>query len=166
MKHRKPEFLENKVLMWTDGSSKGNPGPGGWAAILTFKNSAKIIGGFSPNSTNNRMELEATINGLQVLKRSSNVVIFTDSNYVITGGTKVLRGGMPNTHVDAWQVVRGLTKMHNITFEKTKAHADDLLNGLADNYAGKCASKQISIDEYYSDLTQLLERATRRVRVS
>ena len=76
------------VYIFTDGACKGNPGPGGWGALLKYGNSIKEINGFLPNTTNNIMELSAVIEALKSLKRSCKIIITTDSNYVKNGITE------------------------------------------------------------------------------
>ena len=148
-----------QVLMWTDGASKGNPGAGGWAAVLTYQNSATVVAGYEPYTTNNRMELMAVIHGLAALKRPCDVIVFSDSNYVVNTGKKIMRGGMPKSHVDAWLRLKALFKQHRVTFEKTEGHADDILNNVADWYAGCCAVRRVSVQERYEDLNQMMEKA-------
>ena len=77
-----------KIEIFTDGACSGNPGPGGWAAILKYKNNIKKISGFVPNTTNNRMEIFALINSLNILKENCEIIIYSDSKYIIDSITK------------------------------------------------------------------------------
>ena len=82
--------MDEKVEIYTDGACSGNPGPGGWGVVLRYKDREKELAGFSLETTNNRMELQAAIEGLKSLKRSMNVDLFTDSQYLRDGITKWL----------------------------------------------------------------------------
>src|ERR1700731_1103811 len=86
------ETTESIVEIWTDGGCKPNPGPGGWAAILRFRDVEKELSGFDPATTNNRMELTAAAAALEALKRPSRVVVHTDSEYVRNGITRWMTG--------------------------------------------------------------------------
>ena len=83
---------EEQVYLYTDGACSGNPGPGGWACLLKYKDTQKEISGGARETTNNQMELTAVIEGLTLLKKPCHVVLFTDSKYVLEGATKWLSG--------------------------------------------------------------------------
>ena len=82
--------MDNRIYIYTDGACKGNPGPGGWGALLKYKEHKKEINGFSKDTTNNIMELTAVIESLLIIKQKSDITIITDSNYVKDGITKWL----------------------------------------------------------------------------
>lgn len=154
-----------QIHIWTDGGMyKSNPGPGGWAAVLTFNGQAKVIGGCTPATTNNAMETEAVAGALNALKRPCQVVIHTDSEYVRKGLNKILRYGKTHeTNVEVWQRVQAALKRHNVSIVWTKGHAGDPYNILADAYAGYCAEHQATLDEYLDNLdTALAERRTKK----
>lgn len=136
---------ENVVDIFTDGSCLGNPGPGGYGAILRYGTKEKEISGYSPSTTNNRMELMAVIEALKMLKRSSNVRVFTDSNYVFKGITTWIHSWKkrnwinsqkkPVLNRDLWEKLLLLTERHHITWHWVKAHANHPENERCDKLA-------------------------------
>lgn len=150
------------VHMWTDGSVRANPGRGGWAAVIVYNGAAKIVGGCSAHSTNNRMETEALIGGLAALRKPCAVTVFTDSNYVFYGLRRLLQGRKPKSNPDVWERVQQAVQLHQVQIEKTTGHADDAFNNLADAYAGHCAEQQTRLSEYHPDVAQLLSQCHRR----
>ena len=116
-----------KVTIYTDGACSGNPGPGGWCAILKSGDYEKLISGGSKHTTNNQMELTAVINGLKALKRSCDVTVVSDSKYVCDA---VLKGwvfawqkkgwkksdGKPALNVELWEELLPLLKIHKVEF--------------------------------------------------
>ncbi len=134
------------VTIYTDGACSGNPGPGGWAAILIAGNYRKELSGGEANTTNNRMELEGVINGLRALTRPCNVTIYSDSAYVVNAFNqnwldKWMKNGWKNSakaevaNSDLWKELVVLTTTHKVTFSKVKGHADDELNNRCDELA-------------------------------
>lgn len=133
------------VIIYTDGACQGNPGPGGWGALLTFKGHVKKISGYSPHSTNNQMELTAVIQGLKSLKKDSTVELFTDSQYVKKGITEWIFGWIKNNwktssnspvkNKELWQELYDLSKTHTISWHWVKAHNGDVYNEEADRLA-------------------------------
>jgi len=134
------------VTIYTDGACSGNPGPGGWAAILIAGNHKKELSGGEANTTNNRMELEGVINGLRALTRPCNVTIYSDSAYVVNAFNqnwidKWIKNGWKNSakaevaNSDLWKELVVLTTTHKVTFSKVKGHADDELNNRCDELA-------------------------------
>lgn len=134
------------VTIYTDGACSGNPGPGGWAAILIAGNYKKELSGGEANTTNNRMELEGVINGLRALTRPCNVTIYSDSAYVVNAFNqnwidKWMKNGWKNSakaevaNSDLWKELVVLTATHKVTFSKVKGHADDELNNRCDELA-------------------------------
>jgi len=140
------ETNEGKIVdIFTDGSCLGNPGPGGYGAILRYGTSEKEISGYSPCSTNNRMELMAVIEALQLLKRTSKVRIFTDSNYVFKGITTWIHSWRkrnwlnsqkkPVLNRDLWEKLLMLTERHHIAWHWIKGHSRHPENERCDKLA-------------------------------
>ena len=138
---------EGKVEIWTDGACKGNPGPGGWGALLKFgDNERELFGGESP-TTNNRMELTAVIEALNSLKRRCRVVLHTDSQYVQLGITQWLPNWIrrewktadrkPVKNADLWQRLQSVAARHDIDWRWVKGHAGHAGNERADELANR-----------------------------
>jgi ribonuclease HI len=137
--------LTEKVTIWTDGACSGNPGPGGWGAILTFGNNRKEICGGEAATTNNRMELTAAIRALEALKRACHVDLHTDSAYLRGGITTWLAGWKKNgwrtadkkpvKNVELWQELERAAAPHEIRWHWLKGHAGDPMNERADELA-------------------------------
>ena len=136
----------SEVTSYTDGACSGNPGPGGWAAILIAGNFKKELSGGEAQTTNNRMELAGVINGLRALKRPCKVTIYSDSAYVVNAFNqnwlaKWMTNGWKNSakaevaNADLWKELAVLTATHQVTFSKVKGHADDELNNRCDELA-------------------------------
>lgn len=135
-----------EVTIYTDGACSGNPGPGGWGAILMIGENKKEISGGAPNTTNNIMELTAVIEALKILKRPCKVGVYSDSAYVVNAfiqkwiygwmkkGWKTA-SGEPVKNKDLWQELYELTKVHDVTFNKVKGHADNEFNNRCDELA-------------------------------
>jgi len=131
-----------RVLIYTDGACSGNPGPGGWGAVLLYNGQRKEICGGEVDTTNNRMELQAAIQALRTLKRRSTVALFTDSRYVIDGITQWINrwkargwrtaGKNPVKNVDLWQLLDAQTGEHDVTWHWVKGHDGDRENERAD----------------------------------
>jgi ribonuclease HI len=136
-----------QVTIYTDGACKGNPGPGGWGAWLSSGGHDKELFGGERETTNNRMELTAPIEALASLKRSCEVVIYLDSEYVRKGITEWIinwqrRGwktadGKPVKNADLWQRLDALRKLHQVEWRWVKGHAGDPGNERADMLANK-----------------------------
>jgi ribonuclease HI len=136
----------SEVTIYTDGACSGNPGPGGWAAILMAGGAKKEMSGGERDTTNNRMELMAVIEGLKALKRPCKVDIYSDSAYVVNAFEqnwigKWVKNGWKNSakaevaNSDLWKELINLTSMHNVTFHKVKGHADNEFNNRCDELA-------------------------------
>jgi ribonuclease HI len=135
------------ITIYTDGACKGNPGPGGWGAWLSNGGHEKELWGGEAVTTNNRMELTAVIEALSALKRSSEVVIHTDSQYVRQGITEWIhnwkqRGWKtadrkPVKNVDLWQRLDALAAAHKVHWRWVKGHAGDPGNERADGLANR-----------------------------
>lgn len=136
------------TTIYTDGACSGNPGAGGWAAILIHGNHIKRISGAEEETTNNRMELLAVINALSLLKIKSNVTLYSDSAYVVNAFNQKwiftwlengwrTAGRKPVQNKDLWLRLLTLTKMHSVKFIKVKGHADNQYNNECDELARK-----------------------------
>ncbi len=136
---------QDLVEIFTDGACSGNPGPGGWGAVLRWRGQERELFGGEPASTNNRMELMAAIEALRVLKRSSSVVLTTDSVYVKNGITTWVpnwkrRGWMtadkkPVKNRDLWEALDEQVSRHQVRWEWVKGHAGHPENERADELA-------------------------------
>ena len=136
---------KGKVIIHTDGACSGNPGPGGWGAILDYNGTRKEIYGGEPQSTNNRMELKAAIEALNVLKRECDVEMHVDSQYVKDGITKWIHGWKRNgwktadkkpvKNVELWQALDEAIQRHEISWHWVKGHAGHPENERADELA-------------------------------
>src|SRR5690606_38383366 len=141
----------NQVEIWTDGACKGNPGVGGWGALLRQGRHEKTLCGGEAATTNNRMELMAVIKALSALKRPCRVVIHTDSQYVQKGMNEWLanwkrRGWRtadkkPVKNVDLWQALDALAQQHELHWQWVKGHAGDPGNERADALANQGAAQ-------------------------
>lgn len=135
-----------QVTLYTDGACSGNPGPGGWGAVLLYGDHRKELSGGERETTNNRMELTAVIEGLRALKVPCCVEIYSDSAYTVNAFTEGwVRGWVksgwkkadnkPVQNADLWQELLALTQVHSVTFHKVKGHADNALNNRCDELA-------------------------------
>jgi ribonuclease HI len=135
----------SSVMVFTDGACSGNPGPGGWGALLRFNGVEKELSGAEEDTTNNRMELMAAIVALETLKRPCRVDLYTDSQYVLTGITQWLanwkvRGWKtanksPVKNDDLWRRLDEAVQRHNITWHWVKGHAGHIENERVDALA-------------------------------
>jgi len=146
-----PESLP-KVILYTDGACSGNPGPGGWGAILIWHKKEKVLSGGSANTTNNRMEMQAVIEGLKALNRPCHVKIHSDSALIINAFTKGwienwLKKGWkksdkkPVENRDLWEQMLDAAKPHNIDWIKVKGHSDNELNNRVDKIAVEASKR-------------------------
>ncbi|ODT13587.1 MAG: ribonuclease HI [Kaistia sp. SCN 65-12] len=136
---------EKRIAIWTDGACSGNPGPGGWGAVLIAGEHEKDLKGGEPDTTNNRMELTAAIEALDALKRPSVVDLHTDSQYVKGGITGWIHGWKRNgwktadkkpvKNVDLWQRLDTALQRHKVTWHWVKGHAGNEENERADQLA-------------------------------
>lgn len=137
--------MSERVAIWTDGACSGNPGPGGWGAILTYGDNRKELSGGEPATTNNRMELMAAIQALEALTRPCTIDLYTDSAYLKGGITSWLKGWKRNgwktadkkpvKNVELWQRLEDATQPHKIEWHWVKGHANDVMNERADELA-------------------------------
>ena len=136
----------DNIILYTDGACSGNPGPGGWGAVLIFNGIEKELSGANPNTTNNVMEITAVIEGLKALKRPCNVNIYSDSAYVVNCFEKnwinnwiknnwVNSKKQPVKNKELWLELYNLTKIHKVTFNKVKGHSNVKYNNRCDELA-------------------------------
>jgi len=135
------------VEIFTDGACRGNPGPGGWGALLRYGDNERSLCGGEPETTNNRMELMAVIQGLSALQRACEVTVTSDSTYVLKG----IQEWMPNwkkrgwktaskkpvKNVDLWQQLDQLVELHSIDWQWVKGHSGHAENEIADQLANR-----------------------------
>ena len=137
----------NSVTIHTDGACSGNPGPGGWGAVLQYGDTVKELKGGEALTTNNKMELTAAISALNALTRPCEVELHTDSNYVKDGLTKWIHGWKKNgwrtadkkpvKNVELWQALDAAVSRHKINWHWVKGHNGDLMNERADELANE-----------------------------
>jgi len=134
-----------RVEIWTDGACAGNPGPGGWGAILTCNGFEKELSGGEAHTTNNRMELMGAISALEALTRACDVALHTDSQYVKNGVTNWIHGWKKNgwrtadkkpvKNAELWQRLDAARDRHHVEWKWVKGHAGDEMNERADELA-------------------------------
>ena len=139
------------IEIFTDGACKGNPGPGGWGAILNYNEHKKEIYGSSPNTTNNVMELTAVIKALQILKEPCNIILTTDSNYVKDGITDWIHNWKKNgwktankkpvKNKEIWIELDKLSSIHTIEWKWVKGHSGHPENERADELANEAIAE-------------------------
>jgi len=134
------------IILYTDGACSGNPGPGGWAALLMHGDHEKMLSGADPNTTNNRMEMMAVIEGLRALQEPCLVRVHSDSAYIINAFTQgwidnwIRRGWKkadkkPVENQDLWRDMMQAMERHTVEWVKVKGHSDDVLNQRVDEQA-------------------------------
>lgn len=143
---------EQKVTIYTDGGCRGNPGPGGWGAVLLFGDQEKEIYGYDPETTNNRMELMAAISALELLKRSCDIDLTTDSQYVRQGILEWMDGWKkrnwknaakkPVKNKDLWMRLDEAVQRHNIEWHWIKGHSGHVGNERADDLANRAMDEK------------------------
>ncbi len=139
--------VDSIVEIWTDGACRGNPGPGGWGALLRSGSNERELFGGAPETTNNRMELTAVIEALAALKRPCNVIVHTDSQYVKLGMTEWLKqwerrgwktaDRKPVKNVELWQQLDHQVRRHKVQWRWVRGHAGDPGNERADALANR-----------------------------
>lgn len=135
------------VTIYTDGACRGNPGPGGWGAILRYGQHEKILAGAETHTTNNRMELMAALQALKALQATCKVDLYTDSQYVQKGITLWLAGWKKNRwqksdkkavkNADLWQALDAVASQHQVTWHWVKGHSGHIENELVDKIANQ-----------------------------
>jgi len=141
----------SKIEIYTDGACSGNPGPGGWGAVLLYKEHEKRISGGEKDSTNNRMELRAVSEALKTLKKPSELTVYTDSKYVMDGITKWIfswkKNGWktankkPIKNIEFWQDLDAEVARHKIEWIWVKGHSGNRFNEVADQLARDAVEK-------------------------
>jgi len=160
----KGKNIVKKVTIYTDGACSGNPGPGGWAAILQYKEAVREISGAEEMTTNNRMELMAAIRALELLKEPCSVDLYTDSAYLHRafeekwidrwiGNNWNTSAKKPVENQDLWKKLIELTDRHAVSFNKVKGHSDNPHNNRCDKMARE-AIKLLSANENAGGLQQ------------
>lgn len=143
--------MQSPITIYTDGSCLGNPGPGGWAALLRSPEGEQILSGDEPDTTNNRMELTAALRALQALPAGSQVEFYTDSQYLRKGITEWLPGwqargwkrkGGALANVELWQALAAAIKGHQIHWNWVKGHSTNRDNQRVDQLARQAMWKQ------------------------
>ena len=135
-----------KIMLYTDGACSGNPGKGGWGALLMYKDTKKELSGAEQNTTNNKMELMAVIQGLKQIKESCEVEVYSDSAYVVNAFNQkwienwIKNGWKTSTNkkvknVELWLELIELTNFHKVKFIKVKGHSDNEFNNRCDKLA-------------------------------
>ncbi|MEP4147818.1 MAG: ribonuclease HI [Halioglobus sp.] len=142
------------IEIFTDGACRGNPGPGGWGALLRFQGKEKKLYGGEAQTTNNRMELQAAIEGLKALKEPCVVVLTTDSVYVKNGITSWLPGWKekgwktsskkPVKNVDLWQALDEQNQRHQVDWQWVKGHSGHRENEIADELANRGIDEMVT----------------------
>ena len=139
--------MENTIAVYTDGACSGNPGPGGWGVVLLYQGNTKKISGFEPNTTNNRMELTAVIQGLSALKTTDfNVTVYTDSKYIVDAinqhwldnwQVKGWRNAakQPVANRDLWEQIIALNQKFHPAYVWVKGHSTNEYNNCCDAMA-------------------------------
>ncbi|QTL98027.1 ribonuclease HI [Iocasia frigidifontis] len=138
-------IMDKKIELYTDGACSGNPGPGGYAALIIKDNEEIIIKGYQPETTNNRMELMAVIEGLKEINKNTSVRLLSDSNYVLQGLEEWLEGwkkrgwktasNRPVKNKDLWMELDNLSKYYELEFVKVKGHSGNKYNERVDSLA-------------------------------
>ena len=146
-----PDAPLTQVEIYTDGACKGNPGPGGWGAVIRSGGHEKELSGGEPLTTNNRMEMMAALRALEALKRPCRVVLYTDSNYLKDGITKWVHGWQRNgwktadrkpvKNVEIWQALLEAAAPHQVDWRWVKGHAGHPENERADRLACDAADQ-------------------------
>ena len=145
-----------KITIYTDGACSGNPGPGGWGAVLIYEENKKEISGANPDTTNNIMEITAVLEALKMLKEECQVEVYSDSAYVVNAFNQgwiynwkknnwKTASKEPVKNKELWEELYSLTKKHKVTFIKVKGHSDNELNNRCD-FLATTAIKTLNIE--------------------
>lgn len=138
--------MRKKIIMYTDGACSGNPGPGGYAAILMYEGNIKEVCGFEKDTTNNKMEMTAVLKGLESIKEPCDIEIYSDSTYVVDSIEKgwlfswekknwIKSDKKPVKNIELWKDMLKYLNIHNIKFIKVKGHSDNEYNNRCDKLA-------------------------------
>ena len=153
-------FTKQKILLYTDGACSKNPGPGGWGFVLIHEQRKRKCSGFESDTTNNKMELTAVIKGLNYLTKPSQVVVYTDSQYVMKGFTenwiKKWKSNQWKTSTrqdvknkELWIELVEQVEKHDVTWQWVKGHSGNEYNEMCDEYARKAIINKSGIDEKF-----------------
>ena len=137
--------MKSSITIYTDGACKGNPGEGGWGAYIEYNNEKVKLYGYETETTNNRMEITAAIEALRYIKVKSNIVIYTDSKYLMNGINTWIHDWKKNNwrtssnkgvkNVDLWKIIDELNSNHSIKWSWVKGHSGNPGNDMADELA-------------------------------
>lgn len=138
--------MKKRIIIYTDGACSGNPGKGGWGALLMYENQCREISGYERATTNNRMELTAAIEGLEALREPCQVDLYSDSAYLVnamnqgwlkrwTGNNWVTSAKKSVENIDLWKKILKLVTLHEVSFHKVKGHSDNVFNNRCDELA-------------------------------
>lgn len=138
--------MKKRIIIYTDGACSGNPGKGGWGALLMYENQCREISGYERATTNNRMELTAAVEGLEALKEPCQVDLYSDSAYLVnamnqgwlkrwTGNNWVTSAKKSVENIDLWKKILKLVTLHEVSFHKVKGHSDNVFNNRCDELA-------------------------------
>ena len=137
--------MKNSIAIYTDGACKGNPGEGGWGAYIEYNNEKVKLYGYEKDTTNNRMEITAAIEALRYIKVKSNIIIYTDSKYLMNGINSWIHDWKRNNwrtssnkgvkNIDLWQIIDELNSNHSIKWTWVKGHSGNPGNEMADELA-------------------------------
>ena len=144
--------MSDMIYIYTDGACKGNPGEGGWGAILEFTDETNKIYGYQENTTNNRMEIVAAIEAIKLVKEESDIIIYTDSKYLMNGINTWIHSWKKNNwktsgnknvkNVDLWKAIDELNSKHSIKWNWVKGHSGNPGNEMADDLANFAISSK------------------------
>jgi ribonuclease HI len=144
--------MKNNIVIYTDGACKGNPGEGGWGAVIENKKSVNKLYGYEKNTTNNRMEIVAAIKALKTFSEKSDIIIYTDSKYLMNGINDWINNWKKNNwktsnkknvkNVDLWKIIDELNLKHNIEWNWVKGHSGNPGNEMADDLANLAISRK------------------------
>ena len=137
--------MKSSITIYTDGACKGNPGEGGWGAYIEYNNEKVKLYGYEKDTTNNRMEITAAIEALRYIKVKSNIIIYTDSKYLMNGINTWIHDWKKNNwrtssnkgvkNVDLWKIIDELNSNHSIKWSWVKGHSGNPGNDMADELA-------------------------------
>ena len=144
--------MKNNIVIYTDGACKGNPGEGGWGAVIENEKSVNKLYGYERNTTNNRMEIVAAIKALKTFSEKSDIIIYTDSKYLMNGINDWINNWKKNNwktsnkkdvkNVDLWKIIDELNLKHNIEWNWVKGHSGNPGNEMADDLANLAISRK------------------------
>lgn len=145
-------IMKNNIVIYTDGACKGNPGEGGWGAVIENEKSVNKLYGYEKNTTNNRMEIVAAIKALKTFSEKSDIIIYTDSKYLMNGINDWINNWKKNNwktsnkkdvkNVDLWKIIDELNLKHNIEWNWVKGHSGNPGNEMADDLANLAISRK------------------------